>query len=130
MNNNDDNLKLASVDYVDSKCSGGGIKSDKWYCNIYGPEIGTYFDDLIPFDKIKEIHSPDGDRGVVVFIEEMTQTQAADYLNTVALFRAGGESMPLCDYGNGNISAVCVLYPWPAGHTYPDGSPYVNGPAL
>lgn len=132
MNDNEDTLKLASTDYVDSKCSGGGIKSDKWYCKVIDAEIGTFLANLVIGGKIKETHQGYNDKGVVIFTEEMTQTQAADYLNTVAIFSFAGLEVhgPLCEYSNGAISAVCVLYPWPTGHTYPDNSPYVNGPAL
>lgn len=126
--NDEIDLQLASADYTDA----GNIKSDKWYCKVIDAEIGTFFNCLIldVEGKIKEKHEGYNDKGVVVFTEEMTQSQAADYLNTVANFQLYGESGPLCEHDNGAISAVCVVYPWPAGHTYPDGSPYVNGPAL
>lgn len=44
MNDNDDNLKLASADYVDSKCSGGETKSDTWYCKCLTQDMAVDFD--------------------------------------------------------------------------------------
>lgn len=132
MNNNDDNLKLASVDYVDSKCSGGETKAKAWLCTRNGEqEIGcdySYLEQYIGSD-LESVNYTDSGFSAsdvychqiakVVFKEEKSITEVNQWLNFEAKINMGG-SQPLCSWLTNMASyGPCAVCPWPDNVPWP-----------
>lgn len=132
---NDNILKLASVDYVDSKSSGGELKAKAWLCTRNGLSetmydygcleqyIGTILESVNYTDSFSQDSQSVFSHQIakVVFKEEKSMAEVNQWLNFEAKIDMGEN--PMCS----NLSAMaalgfCAVCPWPDNVPWPEAN--------